>query len=481
MLFLIHTPFLKLPYFWDELGRYIPAALDLSKTGSFSPHPPGVIAWLAASWSIAGHAIPVTRIAMLLVAAAGLLVVFLLAIRLSENLRGAPAFVVVMLMVVSPIFYAQSMLALADLPAMLFTCLALLLFLRDRLVAAAVACTVLALVKETGLIVPIVLGGWLLIEKRARDAVYFLAPFCAFGLWMLEVNAHGRIIGNYPFTRFNLLFLLSPVRFPLALAQRLFTLFVADFRWIGSLAILAAWRGKNIFRTRDWRIAGSLVGAYVLVFSVYGGAVLERYVLPALPIVYMAMVAGFSTLARHWRMAGQFGLVLGLIACNIWYPPYPAPLENNTAFTDFVKLHKTAAEFLEFNYTGRRILTAWPLGTALSRPEFGYVRHGLEVQQIPDFHISTLRNVDWSKVDALVLYSRHREPEWNLLELDLVRRVAERWYGYEPDLAMPPSGLSVGLEHVGHWAQGKQWVDVYATSRNTEVKRYFMIQDGMRK
>src|SRR5690349_16851559 len=130
VLFLIHTPFLKLPYFWDELGVYIPAALAL-KTGGFSAHPPGVMALLAASWSFAGHIIPVTRIAMLLVASAGLLVVFLLAIRLSENLRGAPAFVVVMLMVVSPIFYAQSMLALADLPAMLFTCLALLLFLQD--------------------------------------------------------------------------------------------------------------------------------------------------------------------------------------------------------------------------------------------------------------------------------------------------------------------------------------------------------------
>jgi Dolichyl-phosphate-mannose-protein mannosyltransferase len=486
VLFLIHTPFLKLPYLWDEVGVSIPAALDLFKTGAwiphahgFSAHPPGVMAFLAACWSLAGHSIPVTRVAMLLMASAGLLVVFLLAIRLAENLQGTPAFVVVMLMVVSPLFYTQSIMALADLPAMLFTCLALLLFLQDRQAAAAAACTMLVLVKETGLIVPLVLGGWLLAEKRLREAVYFLAPLCAFAAWILEVKkTSGSMLGNYPFTRDNLLFLVNPVRFPAALLQRLYYLFVAEFRWIGTLAILAAWR-KGAFRMRDWRIAAGLLGAHVLLFSLYGSAMLPRYLLPVLPIVYMAMVAGFFTLSRNWRLAGQFGLALGLLAGNFWDPPYPAPLEDNTAFADFVTLQKTAAEFLEFNYTGRRILTAWPLGSALTRPEFGYVQRALQVEQIPDFRGSTLGNVDWLKVDILVLYSRYRDPEWNLLSIDLVRRFAERWYDYHPDLAAPPAG--VPLEHVGHWAQRGQWVDVYAHNQNPEVQRYFRIGGGMRK
>src|SRR5690349_9613946 len=122
VLFLIHTPFLKLPYFWDELGLFIPAALDLFKTGAwvphaagFSAHPPALMGFLAACWTVAGYSIPVTRLAMLLIASAGLLAAFLLAIRLSDNLRGAPAFVVVMLMVVSPLFYAHAILALADM------------------------------------------------------------------------------------------------------------------------------------------------------------------------------------------------------------------------------------------------------------------------------------------------------------------------------------------------------------------------------
>jgi hypothetical protein len=489
LLFLTHTPFLKLPYFWDEIGLFIPAALDLyqshawiARNPDFSAHPPAVMAFLAACWSIAGHTIPVTRIAMLLVAAAALLMVFLLSIRMSENLRGAPGFVVVMLVLISPLFYAQAMLALPDLPAMLFTCLALLLFLQDRLAAAAVACTVLALVTPTGLIVPLVLGGWLVAERRARDAIYFLAPFSVFICWLVEVKAvRGHILGNYPFTRHNLLFLRNPVRFAAALAERFFYLFIAEFRLLGTLAVaVALWRKPGMLRTRDWRISGTLVAAYIAVFSLFGGDLLDRYLLPALPVVYMAMVAGFSTLSRRMRVAGQFVLALGLMACNVVNPPYPQPLDNNTAFTDFIQPQKIAAEFLEFNYTGRRIVTAWPMGSALSRPEFGYVRHGLDVIETPNLTMSTLSNVDWSKADVLVLYARHREPRWNVLALEPVRRFLTRFFGYEPDLAAPP--LHDGtFEHVGHWAERGFWVDVYAAHPSRERKRFFMLCDRMRR
>jgi len=52
-LMLLHAPLLRLPYFWDEAGYYVPAARDLFLTGSLIPHstlsnahPPLVMAWL---------------------------------------------------------------------------------------------------------------------------------------------------------------------------------------------------------------------------------------------------------------------------------------------------------------------------------------------------------------------------------------------------------------------------------------------------
>src|SRR5579872_7518330 len=82
-IFLLHTPLLSLPYFWDEAGYYVPAARDLLRTGSLIPHtsvsnahPPLVMAWVALWWKMAGFAPLVTRSAMLVVAAFSLLGLF---------------------------------------------------------------------------------------------------------------------------------------------------------------------------------------------------------------------------------------------------------------------------------------------------------------------------------------------------------------------------------------------------------------------
>ncbi len=71
----LHAPLLRLPYFWDEAGYYVPAARDLLLTGSLIPHstvsnahPPLLLAYLALWWKLAGFAPIVTRTAMLLAA-----------------------------------------------------------------------------------------------------------------------------------------------------------------------------------------------------------------------------------------------------------------------------------------------------------------------------------------------------------------------------------------------------------------------------
>src|SRR3954471_21568553 len=79
-LFITHAPLLRLPYFWDEAGYFIPAARDLLLTGSLIPHstlsnahPPLLMLWLAGWWKFSGFTPAVTRFAMLLVASFALL------------------------------------------------------------------------------------------------------------------------------------------------------------------------------------------------------------------------------------------------------------------------------------------------------------------------------------------------------------------------------------------------------------------------
>src|SRR4051812_16806866 len=124
----LHLPLIGLPYFWDEEGQFIPTALDLLRQGAWvahstlpNVHPPGVEAFLVVWYKIFGYSIPVTRIAMLFVASAGLLLTFLLAVELGKTAARPLAFWPPLLLLSSPLFYMQSLMAQLDMPAMVLT------------------------------------------------------------------------------------------------------------------------------------------------------------------------------------------------------------------------------------------------------------------------------------------------------------------------------------------------------------------------
>src|SRR6201993_1352527 len=163
-IFLLHVPFLRLPYFWDEAGYYVPAARDLLLTGSVIPHstpsnahPPLVMAYLAAGWKLAGYSPSVTRTAMLLVAAFSLLGVFRLARRIA-NLETAVA--ATACTAFYPVFFAQSSMAHVDLAAAGLTIWGLNAYLGARWRAAACWFSLAVLAKETALLAPLALLAW---------------------------------------------------------------------------------------------------------------------------------------------------------------------------------------------------------------------------------------------------------------------------------------------------------------------------------
>src|SRR5581483_2162128 len=414
IILLTHGTFLDRPFFWDEVGHFVPAALDLYRDGYWIPrsvtpnvHPPGVALYLTAWWRLAGFSALSTRIAMLFLAAAGVLVVFLLAIRLCRGVPGAPALLAVALLLSSPLFYTQAMMAQLDMPAMVFTCLGLLLFLEDRFPAAAGVCVILALVKETGVIVALVLCTWLIAHRRFRPAAYFLLPALALAVWLILLQrSTGYLFGNPEFTRYNLYYPLHPVRLAVALVRRFYFLFIEDLRWIGTIGIVVAWRNAISIREPAWRLAALLVAAHIAFFSVLGGATLERYLLPVFPLVLIAIVAAISRLSTLLRTSALGAIMAASLLANFWNPPYPFPFENNLACTDFVRVQQAAARFVARTFPAERITTAWPLSAALRMPELGYVQHRMRVAALPDFYPETVAAMNWDQVEVLILYSR---------------------------------------------------------------------------
>src|SRR5215472_17612886 len=431
VVFLIHAAFLGLPYFWDELGQFVPAALDIYHDGAWVPHstvpnahPPGVMAYLAGVWRIFGYSIAATRAAMLLLAALIVFVTFLLAIELCRGLPGAPAFIPVLLLLADPLFYMQSMMAQLDMPAALFTVLALLLFLKDRHVAAALACTALVLSKETGALLPLILAGALLLDRpRARYAIYYAVPFAALAVWFFVLwRSTGQLFGDAGFTHYNLGYALHPVRATICLIRRAYYLFFDDLRWVGAVAIALAWKRTRIFATRGWRITVLFFAAHVVMVSVLGGAELERYLVPVLPLLYIAMSAAWSTQKPFWRNISGLVVAAGLVIGLFVNPPFPFPFENNLAMVDFVELQHDAARYLETSHPDDTMYTAWPLTAALRDPAFGYVTKKLASSETSDFRYSTLAHLEPGGINVLVMYSRTWEPHWGVLQWPYVER-----------------------------------------------------------
>ncbi|MCS7315303.1 MAG: hypothetical protein RMI94_08825 [Bryobacterales bacterium] len=465
---LIHLPYLDLPLFWDEMGQFVPAALDLWREGRWIPrstqpnvHPPGLPALLAAVWTVTGYSVPATRITMLVLAGMTATASFLLAIRLCRGLPGAPAFSAVTLLIFSPLFYTQSLLAQLDLPATLLTVWTLVEFLGGRYRRAALTSMLLVLFKETGVVVPLVLGAWLWREGQRREAAWFAAPLIVLGSWLAALAAStGHWLGNPEFERYNLLYPLHPFRLALAFLRRLFFLFVDQFHFFGWVGVVSAWRWRRLYAERPWRITAWVAVAHVLAVTVLGGATLERYLLPVLPLMYAAMAAGWSLHPAARRRWLEVATLAGMVLCLFWSRPLPAPLENNLAMVRFVRLHQQAAQYLEQHAAGRVVATTWPLSEALRSADFGYVRQGLRVRQIPDFTRRTLAGLRASDFDVVVLYLRDWNPgplyEW----FPALASLRSRYYGFESDADPELAADMLRLKTTARFREGAMWLAV---------------------
>jgi len=353
------------------------------------------------------------------------------------------------------------MMAELDMPAMVFFVLALGLFLVYRIPAAAFACTVLVMVKETGLVAPAWFLFWLWREGRRREALWFLLPFAPLIIWLIALRrGTGHWFGNAAFTQYNVWYPLHPVRLALTLLRRLYYLFGGTGHWIGTVASVIAWRRTPLFRSRSWRIAGGLAATHTLVVSVLGGAVLERYLVPVLPILYLAFAAAIWQLAPRWRILSAASLAAALLVANFVNPPYPFPWENNLAFTDFVRLDVDAADYLATRFPKAKIATMFPVASAYRRPEFGYVHHPLNIREIPDFRAANVAPLARENVEVFVLYSGTWDPI-GLMQNTTWTEFLRRYYDYEPPVDANQMRVLLGAQPVARWTRSGQWVEIY--------------------
>jgi hypothetical protein len=496
-LMLLHAPLLRLPYFWDEAGYYVPAARDLYLTGTLIPqstpsnaHPPLVLAWLALAWRVAGYSTLVTRTAMLALAAFSLLGLFRLA-RAAANLPVAWA--TTALVAIYPVFFTQSSLAQVDLPAAGFTFWALLAYLEDRPWKQVLWFSLAALAKETAILAPVALFTWEMFahvagrdwrglfpptDRRTR-AFHFLLPIIPLACWFgYHYAKTGFLFGNPEFFRYNVAATLDTLRFPFALAMRLwqvtgyFGLYLLSLA--GLLALLRPPQVENgVARPRIiWKQAafGAVLFAYLLFMSAVGGAVLARYLLPVIPLVILAWVSTLSRRAHYWSLiAGAVGIAF--VAGLFTNPPYGFSLEDNLAYRDYIVLHAEASRFLAMRAPNARVLTAWPASDELTRPWLGYVARPIPVLRIEDFSASQidLAYAARGRFSEALVFSTKYQPAHPMLENWAAwQRLKERFFGYHQDMLPEEIAARLGGRIEFQKTMNGQWIAVIAFGQSVE-------------
>lgn len=467
-----HGPWLKMPYFWDEVGQFIPASLDLYRDGAWiahtvqpNVHPPAVMALVALTWHIFGYAILPARMAMILIASFGVAASYTLASRLGGNTPGASALAAALFLIASPAFYTQSMLVILDMPAMTLTTVALILFLDRRYAWCALTCTLLVLVKETAITTPAVLAAWLFLrEKRIREGLYFVAPALALTGWLLILHhATGHWLGNDEFAAYNLAGTTDPVHLTMTIFERLRYLFWSDGHIIGTIALIAGWR---FLRGDAWRVAGLVAVAQTLVVTIFGTPLI-RYLLPVLPILYAAIATAAAAYPPRLRWTSHAAMIALLIAGIFWNPPYPYAYENNLSMMDFTRLQQAAAAYLEHNGADKRIATAWPLTAELRFPYLGYVSRPLTTVDAAMFRSEVLATLDPRRFDLLVVYKRLAPAAGTILDFQPLRSVLEHYYEYRPQATEEEVRAKLGLVPLERWTRRDQWIVIYGRPQPT--------------
>ncbi len=518
-LFALHAPLLRLPYFWDEAGYYIPAAHDLYLHGALIPqatisnaHPPLVMAWLAlwwklSAWTTSAFTPAVTRTAMLLCAGFALLGLFRLALVVSN---AAVATATVACTALYSVFFMQSSLAHLDVAAAAFTLWALSYYCEDRRWMCALMFSLAALSKETAIIAPAALFAWEVLraflqsslpflkghagERRERavspassqrrsislgKAATLLVPVVPLALWFAyHYEQTGYIFGNPEFVRYNVTATLDPLRFLLAAIQRLWqvvghmNLFVLTAA-TGVAMFLPPLHNRQRISLSHQLTFGVTTAAYVVALSLVGGAVLARYMLPVVPLVILVCVATLWRRVRGWQVA--IAAVCATFVAS-WFiaPPYRIAPEDNLAYRDFILLHVQAEAMIEQRHlhSGARVLTAWPASDELTKPYLGYVKTPIPVVRINDFSLEQIQLAQHASVsapyDVALLFSTKYAPArglQNMFHWDWWERQQKRFFDDHQDLPPEFAAQLLGGEIVFQERRGGEWVAV------VEIKR----------
>jgi hypothetical protein len=389
-------PVLSTPYHWDET-LWVGFAYRLSRAPlwtvlpgfhpptEFGGRPPGLFLPVAALFKLFGPSIRLSHFFIACFSLAGAYSTYLLGRHLYGPVAGVLA---ALFLLFDSLYFAQSAMFLADLPAAALGVTSVYLALRGRHLPYLLCSLYLLLLKETALAIVFALAayglvsqwseGWRAALRRAAAYALPLAVMAAYYCW--QKAASGKFFVNYAggFDPFQLSIVSALNQLPFLT----WSLFVMQGRWMFSLLIAAGFlrcaTGRPLRAKKEW-----LLFLFLLMASGYSFAFLyflPRYVLPWAPFFYLLAAWSLAELIRHERAALLAGsLLVAVSVLALFRPRLVGNGEWNMSYLAVVRAQQEICALVEREYGGVRVLTVWPLTAALSQPDLGYVKAPVEI------------------------------------------------------------------------------------------------------
>jgi hypothetical protein len=215
-----------------------------------------------------------------------------------------------------------------------------------------------------------------------------------------------------------------------------------------------------------------LLLANAAVFSVLGGALLTRYLLPMYPLVLLVAVTTFYRRAPYWQGLAVFSaaaFVLGLFV----NPPYGFAPEDNLAYAHVVRMQVAGIYQLEHRYPSAPVLSAWPMTDELRRPELGYVKEPWDVEAIDDFSPAQIARAqaEPEKYSAALVFSTKYDPPSSLWSLGPASEALdERFFGLHHDMSPETIARQLGGTMVWKRDDDGMWVALIRFDRQVEAR-----------
>jgi hypothetical protein len=215
-----------------------------------------------------------------------------------------------------------------------------------------------------------------------------------------------------------------------------------------------------------------LILVNAVLFSVLGGALLTRYLLPIYPLVLLIAVTTFYRRVPYWHAVALFSAAAFLVGLFV-NPPYGFAPEDNLAYAQVARLHLAGIAQLEHRYPGATVLSAWPMTDELTRPELGYVKQPWDVARIEDFTPAQIAVAaqEPEKYSVALVFSTKYDPPSSLFSLgDKSEALDERFFGLHHDL--PPELIAAELHGTLVWKRvdAGMWIALIRFDRQVEAR-----------